>query len=902
MDQKITHTIKHVPKTRYSLDNQKALPMSKFVPAFISQYVNENPLKYKELKRIFNDDLIEKSHRQIGVLCTKKEYEEWDVSSKTGRYFIGNGVLRSSDGIEFYINAQWTQATIPGILELAKSLGYKIVDDSMTDASESDNVIAIYELPTNYDINWGLHKNLLNAILEYADILEKYLENSNYIKTKHQIKSYTLSALILKLYYGKGMGIEEIANIHGCTRQNIEITKSKTIAEILSGDVFFGKYKLHQSLYDVMQSLKSEYLFSTLKQFETYAGESDDALFAAMKLDTFTITNNRDNTETTIIIPIDTKILYTSIWNVIKEVLQENPLPTDRGAIEELIQERIAEEKKINDRLSDKEEASLFIERMLDCEDLIEKKENNHIQIKYDYLSSASQRIARIVYERTAQGENSRITTKEIEKLYFSLHPKCKQLNISSARTFGIYCEGKSGKWYYGEPKTPIHQKIREYAEENIIFYYKDIEEYIQKNGYTILQALRVYITNVCFVDKNDSNHFCHKDYADEHEGFEWKSQQKYGWTNWIYNEIKNILGEKESFPIAKLVEELETRCQDTEYSGIRKRFFYYITTYCNDDKPFTIKDDNIVVNHNVYDSTDFEIIGLRGDKYAFYKQIRSLVANETKKAENSKITLVDIISLVNQNIDPTIRRGTIIKAIEDKNKRFVPINVELVNEDGTIYAKWIGQNTPVEPIYVISTADDNPETQDIIEVKNQPEERPEIKYRQQVSWSGLCTAIKKELIFYSKWMSYDNIIFDDAVEDFIDFIKSSRNHNLNTQLPLDLYEYWYASTDSNDRYRYLRDILIMFEGLLGEMYYLKHGEACKKYGLIELTKEFKGLTNLFLYSRESKGFNKIACSLLRNRNIVAHGGYLETNSATMAKYITDYIALYIYTFAMYKK
>jgi hypothetical protein len=72
MDQKITHTIKHVPKTRYSLDNQKALPMSKFVPAFISQYVNENPLKYKELKRIFNDDLIEKSHRQIGVLCTKR--------------------------------------------------------------------------------------------------------------------------------------------------------------------------------------------------------------------------------------------------------------------------------------------------------------------------------------------------------------------------------------------------------------------------------------------------------------------------------------------------------------------------------------------------------------------------------------------------------------------------------------------------------------------------------------------------------------------------------------------------------------------------------------------------------------------------------------------------------------
>ena len=80
-----------------------------------------------------------------------------------------------------------------------------------------------------------------------------------------------------------------------------------------------------------------------------------------------------------------------------------------------------------------------------------------------------------------------------------------------------------------------------------------------------------------------------------------------------------------------------------------------------------------------------------------------------------------------------------------------------------------------------------------------------------------------------------------------------------------------------------------------------KNGDILQING-IELTKEFKGLTNLFLYSRESKGFNKIACSLLRNRNIVAHGGYLETNSATMAKYITDYIALYIYTFAMYRK
>ena len=85
-------------------------------------------------------------------------------------------------------------------------------------------------------------------------------------------------------------------------------------------------------------------------------------------------------------------------------------------------------------------------------------------------------------------------------------------------------------------------------------------------------------------------------------------------------------------------------------------------------------------------------------------------------------------------------------------------------------------------------------------------------------------------------------------------------------------------------------------------MYYSKHSvDYVKKEGLMVLTNEFDGLTDLFLYSREAKGFNKIACSFLRNRNIVAHGNYLEVNSSTMAKYITDYIALYVYTFAKYK-
>ena len=898
------HIIKYISSSKgYYIDEQGPFKKSVLVHAFIKQYITDNPLNYDKIKSIFTDDLIEKKYKQKGLICTKQEYTEWKATSKKGRYFIDNGTLRSIDGTEFYVNTQWTKDSFRNILELAKELGYIIISDSITNTDYDNETIC--ELPSNYDINSGLRKNLLNAILEYAEILENYNNNEKYTKTQQQINNNASTIYILKKYYGEGKKCKEIALEKGCTTTYIEQKRSEIVNKILSGDIFFGNcnYRLNQGLYDTIQSLKSECLFSTIKKIEIYTRTTDNALLRAIDLDILNINNNIDNTEVAIINPKETKGLYTCVWKIIKDVLLENPLPTDKDVIEKLILEKFADDKKDTYKFKDKEEVYLFVEKILECEELIETKENNRIQIKYNYLNSAAQRIARIVYEATAYGDKSGITNKEIKQHYFSIHSSCKQLNISSAKKFGVCCEGKCGKWYYGEPKVPLQQKIREYAEEKITFFYDEIEEYIKNNGYSLLDSLRVYITNICSVDKDDKNHFCHKDYVDDYNEFKWKEQPKYGWTNWLYNEIRNIFenDKTEELQIAKLVRELEERSRNTEYSNIRKRFLYNITTYCNDDKPFTIKDKDIIINHNVYNNTDFEIIGLRGEKHAFYKQIRSLVANETKKAEQGRIALVEIIHLVNKYVDKAIGRGTIIKAIEDQNKRFAPINIKLVNENGTIYAIWNGQSAPYEPTYAISSTSEHPEVQKIVKTENQFNEHFDIKYRQQINWNDLCETLKKELGFYGKWMLTENIVLYDAVENFMEFLKTSKNKNLNTQLPLDLYEYWFACTDCNDRYRYLIDILIMFEGMLGEMYYTYHGKKCIKYGLKELAKEFEGLSELFLYSRDSKGFKRIACSLQRNRNIVAHGEHLDMSSATMAQHITDYVALYIYTFAKYR-
>ena len=322
---------------------------------------------------------------------------------------------------------------------------------------------------------------------------------------------------------------------------------------------------------------------------------------------------------------------------------------------------------------------------------------------------------------------------------------------------------------------------------------------------------------------------------------------------------------------------------------------------YCGDDKPFIIKDGNVIINQAVYDNTDFETIGLRGEKYAYFKQIRSLVANEVKKAEGGRMKLISIIQLVNETIvdDEPLSRNVIIRAIKDEQQRFSPIDVEIINEGGTLYVQWTKQEIVAEPVYSVNPAVDVTEDDHIVEVE-QPDYRPNIKYRQIVNWQELTQVLRNELSFYEKWMQYEHYDLNVAIDTFIYFINHSQNANLRKRLPQDLYEYWFASTDSNDRNRYLTDLLLFFEGLLAELYEYRHGSKPRTHGLGELATYFEGLPDMLMYSRDRKGFARIASNLQYNRNKVAHGGYLDLNSLETATLIIEYVALFVYVVARY--
>ena len=740
----------------------------------------------------------------------------------------------------------------------------------------------IYELPSNYDRNQGLSTNLRNAFIEYANIIEKNQNNKRYISNSQQRRTLLLLATVLRKKYCDGKNDSLIAEEEGLTSERIRQIRSKGIAEICGGRVFFNNYKLHQGLLDLLESLKDVCLFAPLSKFVSFSGSSDTELLIDMEYDLAQVK------DTAFLIPKDTKGIYEKVGKIIVKTLVDNPLPTDKDVIYELVTK--------NQELSTVDYDNAFVENVLVCDELVDVLNNNLIQIKNQYLTHAGQRYARIIYEA-----GFKITTEEVRKCYEDLYKTNPSSSIDLASKYGISCEGRK-YWYYGEPKVPIQQKVSEFAENNRIFRYDDIEQEIINEGYTIPQAFRVYITNVCAVDNKDKDHFCHKDYVEDYPQYSWRSPSRYGQINWILNEIKNVLKEKGSITIDVLVSEIEERSESTDYRDAAKWVKYIAANYSGDDKPFKIHDGIISVNEPVFSSTDFETIGLRGGKYAYFKQIRSITANEVKKDESGRKSLVDIVSIVNEITDEPLSRNTILRAIKDEQHRFEPIDVEVVNENGNLFVQWTKKDIVPEPVYIVKSVDDTSDKEEILEVK-ETGQRPGIRYRQSVNWQELNLTMKRELAFYGYWMTYDSININDAIDTFTDFLSDASNTNLSQRLPMDLYEYWFASTDSLDRSRYLNDLLIFFEAALKEIYVRQEGkEAPRTNGLANMAQLFSGLPDMFLYSKDSKGFRRIASDLYLKRNKVAHGDTLNLSSWETAKLITDYVALYVYIVAKYHK
>lgn len=127
---------KKLDTTKYSLDDETYFAKRYFVPYLVYKYQQKYPsARYSQIKQVFNDSLCAKGFRCIGLLCTQKEYEAWDVTTKEQRYeksYNGRNFV-SYDGIVFYVNNQWTQEAMASFVKLAESEGWHVYTKSSHD-------------------------------------------------------------------------------------------------------------------------------------------------------------------------------------------------------------------------------------------------------------------------------------------------------------------------------------------------------------------------------------------------------------------------------------------------------------------------------------------------------------------------------------------------------------------------------------------------------------------------------------------------------------------------------------------------------------------------------------------------------------------------------------------------
>lgn len=738
----------------------------------------------------------------------------------------------------------------------------------------------IHIIPSSFDEKLGLIENLRNALIEYANIIKDRKSDRRY----KQSITERLIGDILPLSYIEGKDDDEIAkmisSVKDYTPWHIMNVRKECVRELLEGKTRSQNVSLHPYIVDVAKALEKECMFKSIQTYEKYSGSNELNFLSLMGFDLVDVGDGR------FLVPLDQKGIYEKVTKAIIKALLDTLLPIDMDTISQMI----LSDSKL-DNINYEQE---FVNNVLLYPKLVDVFDNGTIQIKDKFLTRDPQRFIRIIYNA-----KEKITTKEVKERYEMIYKSCPSAGPSTNSKYGICCESKR-LWYYGEPLIPIKECISEYAEENKVFYYFELEQYLLDKGYSISKSIRTQITDICSVDNKDNNHFCHKDYVEDYPEFSWRNPTQYGQTNWILNVIRDILNVNSPVEFSSLVAQLKEKAVGTEYEdGVKKNAKYYIPNYCGEQHPFKLEKGLISKNEPYFSETDYATIGLREGKYPFFSQIRSIAFNEVKRSEEGRKTLNEIIDVVNEIIEEHIGRNVVIRALEDKEKRFEPIDIELITENGNRYVVWTGKEIKAEPTFEVVVAvnkEDGEQVNEVVEIEN----KPSIKFRQSVNWDELGQTLKRELTFCRFWMIREDYELDESIDKFLNFLRHTNNNNLNKKLPQNLYEYWFASTDSYDRSTYLTNLALFFEALLAEIYYQQHGIKLHKRGLSEWAEEFDGLPQKLLYSRDNKGFDRIASDLHFVRNKIAHGDDIAFSSWETAKTITEYVALYVYVIARY--
>ena len=115
--------------TKYKLNGSNPLGKGELGISIIKQYLNEHhEMKYSEIKETFQDTMLGKDLKLIGLIVTRQEIENSVESYKKKAYgfYKKDRKFYSSDGVEFYVSNWWNITNIDSIIKFAKEQGWTV--------------------------------------------------------------------------------------------------------------------------------------------------------------------------------------------------------------------------------------------------------------------------------------------------------------------------------------------------------------------------------------------------------------------------------------------------------------------------------------------------------------------------------------------------------------------------------------------------------------------------------------------------------------------------------------------------------------------------------------------------------------------------------------------------------
>ena len=745
-----------------------------------------------------------------------------------------------------------------------------------------------------------------------GELIKIVIDQAIVVLEHHSTDTSEKYANVLKLYFLEHKSFDDIAKISKDSRWNIQ---GNILNRFMKGDNYHAHIVISNDFKQRVQNFMGSLLYKTCNTaFEDHDINTPEKIKFAAELSGYDILDNIKEWGNAIVLTKKSSTIITRQHLIsLKKAICDAIVPV---SLNTLIDNTKADFILKNDP---KDFNPQIIEPFVQSNPWIKIDDDDKYYIHTQELTNIYQKQGRIIYEA-----DGLIHYKEVKARYETMFKESYntsgiQNTLAKRIEHDFFPYGKTGLWYYSEDGTelkPANNVIAKFVDENKCFYWKDLADIVSQlckvNKKLSKRQIRTQITNLCYVDTNDNEHFVKKGEEVNYPSFSW-SKGRQNRTNWSVNHTYEMIQNAPNGEMKWTDFEVQFK-QDLIETGrpmkVIEDIMYRHSGSADKNRIFILENDVIRVNEDVLQNEyngDLSMYGLYRKYPKFYNIIFSLVMTELRKQQEGKMLLVDFIAIALNIInsedseDKDIDASYIRKIFETNDN--LPQGLSRYNENGSVYIKYdkvaVDEDTKNDLQYDVVTTQPTDDIQVVPQLVVSTETRQPVTYTTRFNWNDVKKALKTDLAFYDSPFWYQGITSDQVLDKFVKVLSSSKNYNLNDMVPQIIYEFHYARIDRYDHYQYIRNLPIAFEALLREIYESTH-RPIKTSGIKELCENGFTEYNNALIHRDTKGFGRILNDLVHKRNLLLHGNNLELSPVTLVQNIVEYTALFVYTVNKY--